>query len=149
MWSVVYCQGAIYMCSHMAPVVCTCMCHMAWVNSPCKVCTLQKCSVALEWASSPYLVIVGNKILLENGCAACVRFGWRLAALVCGLEHPAAWLLSAVDASTQPHRLVAPAAAWNIHSNQLHQYKGASCCVLAFWSYWIDLGHSVWLTGAQ
>ena len=91
---------------------------------------------------------LGRRMLLESGCAVRVGFVWCLGALVCGLECPEAWLLSAVNASMQPHRLLAAGAAWNIHFNQLHQYKGASCCVLDFWSYWINLWHSVWFTDA-
>ena len=111
--------------------------------------TTQHLPAVLAWATAYRNAATFTVGLLENGCIARVGFGWRLAALVCGLECPAAQLLSAVDVSTQPHCLVVAGAAWNIHCNQLHQYKGASCCILASWLYWINLGHLVWLTGAQ
>ena len=40
-WSLVYYQGTSCMYSCVAPVLHSCTCHLAQVNSPCKVCTLQ------------------------------------------------------------------------------------------------------------
>ena len=39
---VLYCQGASCMYSHATPALHTCMWHVAWVNSPCKVNTLHQ-----------------------------------------------------------------------------------------------------------
>ena len=53
-------SGASYKYSHMVPISHTCTCYVAWVNSSCKVCTLQlNCYIPAVVAHLRLVVVIG------------------------------------------------------------------------------------------
>ena len=108
--------------------------------------TTQHSPAVLAWATAYRNAAAITGGLLENGCVARVGFGRCLAALVCGLKRPAAWLQSAVDFS---QAATSPVAAGSCLERSPHSSAPVQGCLLLCLDFLVVLEHSGWLTEAQ